>query len=961
MRFQVRCALVSRALHAVANPLVGRRSATAWVEFAALRSMAMASHVESSASSTSRRVRPPDGNELTVGSSIRPLLETDATHISSRPPVSTGDGLSDPPGLIVANSLVGTQLDHFVLEEFVGGGGMGAVFRARDSVLDRAVAIKVLARDRVADPETYQRFQNEGKSAARLDHPNVARVFYSGEAQGLAYIVFEFIEGVNLRDLVLERKRLPVVEAIGYTLQVAEALAHASSHDVVHRDVKPSNVIINSDGHVKLVDMGLARVQHPDQSHDDLTASGVTLGTFDYISPEQARDPRYADVRSDIYSLGCTLYYMLTGQAPYPEGTVLQKLLQHQGDEAPDPRQFNPDTPAEVAAIVSKMMAKQPERRYQNAPELVADLLLVGERLGLRSGGASGVIWVTAPHEAPHWLERHSPWMAAVGLLVLIVLGLDYYWSGQRAELVVIERPQIAAAPSEQQPSAIAKETTPIAPDAKASATPTTAPIDGTTSPQPPSVANDASRRDEIKTANATEPNGVAAESAAARSSTNDANTARTAATERQGPTETAVVPAPRAGVLIVDPTGATPNSHRSLFAACSMAKSGEVIELMFNGRRDERPILVHSLNLTIRAARGYSPVVVFRPSTSVPDGTRAMISIAGGRLTLVDVACELELAAGTSGGVSTLFELEAAEGLTLRNCSLTARDLAWDRGSLVRAAMITLTAPAVMSTMPQSDTGDLIDVTSIELEHCIARGEATFLSSPQPWPFALSWDNGLLALSGRLLESRGALTGLDAGAECELDLRHLTAIAPRGLCRFIADGPALSFLPTEVRLVDSLVQISGDGALVEHIGLNPLAQSPQSLIWRGQRNVYDLQNFWRTGADDDMPFSGTDREFGDWLAIWKEREAQARQTAIAWQRTTPATRPMHLRTTSDYLLDSANTNNRVAVAAANDARDLGMDVTLLPTLPPEPTGTTLPAETVIKPPMSNGMGDMMP
>jgi hypothetical protein len=391
------------------------------------------------------------------------------------------------------------------------------------------------------------------------------------------------------------------------------------------------------------------------------------------------------------------------------------------------------------------------------------------------------------------------------------------------------------------------------------------------------------------------------------------------------------------------------------------MAKSGEVIELMFNGRRDERPILVHSLNLTIRAARGYSPVLVFRPSTSVPDGTRAMIAVAGGRLTLVDVACELELAAGTSGGVSTLFELEAAEGLTLRNCSLTARDLAWDRGSLVRAAMITLTAPAVMSTMPQSDTGDLIDVTSIELEHCIARGEATFLSSPQPWPFALSWDNGLVALSGRLLESRGALTGLDAGAECELDLRHLTAIAPRGLFRFIADGPALSFLPTEVRLVDSLVQVAGDGALVEHIGLNPLAQSPQSLIWRGQRNVYDLQNFWRTGADDDMPFSGTDREFGDWLAIWKEREAQARQTAIAWQRATPATRPMHLRTTSDYLLDSANTNNRVAVAAASDARDLGMDVTLLPTLPPEPTGTTQATETAIKPPMSNGMGDMMP
>ncbi len=930
---------------------------------AASRTIFMASHVESSASSSSRRVRPPDGTELTVGSSIRPILDRDreATHISSRPPVSTGEGLAETGGAAAAQSLVGAQLDHFLLEEFVGGGGMGAVFRAHDQILDRAVAIKVLARDRVTDPETYLRFQNEGKSAARLDHPNIARVFYSGESHGLAYIVFEFIEGINLRDLVLEKKRLPVVEAIGHALQVAEALAHASSHDVVHRDVKPSNVIINSEGQVKLVDMGLARVQRPEQSHDDLTASGVTLGTFDYISPEQARDPRYADVRSDIYSLGCTLYYMLTGQPPYPEGTVLQKLLQHQGDEAPDPRDLNSDVPAEVASIVGKMMAKNPDRRYQNAPELVADLLLVGERLGLRAGGAAGVIWVTSPTHAPSWIERHSPWMAAIAVLIAIVLGLDYYWSGDRPAMVVVQRSQPALSPDATQETSDATSSQRDA----ARTTGDTSPTGPTAAPNRGPAASDVPTTGERATAkNSVEsiPTENASELTASDPKIGTTIQDGSAAPLKQGPRDASTaLPAPRAGVLMVDPTGLSAQSHRSLLAACSVAKSGDVIELMFNGRRDERPIVVSNLNLTIRAARGFSPVLVFRPSATVPDGARAMISVSGGRLTMVDVACELELASGAPRDACTLFELEAAEGLTLRSCSLTARDLAWDRSSAVRAAFVTLVSPAAVSTMPQSDTSDLIETTSIELENCIARGEATFLSSPQMWPYSLTWDNGLVALSGRIVESQGALMPMDASAENELDLRHLTAIVPPGLCRYKADGQALYFLPSEVRLADSLVQVASNGALIEHVGLNPLSQSPATFAWRGQRNVYDVQNFWRTGADDDTPFSGTNKEFSDWLAIWKEREMQGRQSPIAWQRAAPATRPMHLRTTSDYLLDSANPSNRVAVAAASDARDLGMDVTFLPTLPPEPTGTAPPPVTGIMPPANNGMGDMMP
>src|SRR5262249_46068567 len=157
---------------------------------------------------------------------------------------------------------------------------------------------------------------------------------------------FEFVEGINLRELLEQRGQVPVAEAVRITLQIATGLEHAASRGVVHRDVKPSNIIISPNGRAKLVDMGLARSL---ERHSDggLTQSGVTLGTFDYTSPEQALDPREADSRSDIYSLGCTFYHMLTGQPPVPEGTAAKKVHHHQHLAPADPRQFNPEIPDE--------------------------------------------------------------------------------------------------------------------------------------------------------------------------------------------------------------------------------------------------------------------------------------------------------------------------------------------------------------------------------------------------------------------------------------------------------------------------------------------------------------------------------------------------------------------------------------------------------------------------------------
>ena len=286
------------------------------------------------------------GSAASAGPHIEPsgaAADDEQTVISRRASPSSGSSSHSQvpaaigsPRIEVGSALEGICLGHFRLDKFVGGGGMGSVFRGEDLRLGRIVAIKVLSRERT-DPETLRRFQNEAQSAARLDHENIARVYYVGEDQGLHFIVFEFIEGVNIRDLVEKNGPLPLSDAISYVLQVAEALEHASQRQVVHRDIKPSNVLVTAEGRAKLVDMGLARLRM-ESDREDLTASGVTLGTFDYISPEQARDPRIADVRSDLYSLGCTFYFMLTGQPPFPDGTLLQKLLSHSSEHPADPR-----------------------------------------------------------------------------------------------------------------------------------------------------------------------------------------------------------------------------------------------------------------------------------------------------------------------------------------------------------------------------------------------------------------------------------------------------------------------------------------------------------------------------------------------------------------------------------------------------------------------------------------------
>ena len=336
-------------------------------------------------------------------------------------------GASSPLEIVLPLPLpsLGERIDMFVIEAAIGVGGMGAVFRALDTRLDRHVALKILPPEQARDPEVVQRFYQEGRAAARLDHENIARVFTIGNDGRYHHIAFEYIEGTTVRQRVEKNGPLPVSEAINFTLQIADALVHAAEREVVHRDIKPSNIIVTPHGRAKLVDMGLAR-RFERGGDDGLTQSGMTLGTFDYISPEQARDPRDVDVRSDLYSLGCTLFHMLTGRPPFPEGTVLQKLIQHQEEAPPDVRSLNPSVTSDLANILVKLMAKDRDRRYQTPEQLVRDLLTVAGALGLRSVSPEGLVWLSS-EPPPSW-EKHLVWGIPVLVFTMIVAAL-VWWS----------------------------------------------------------------------------------------------------------------------------------------------------------------------------------------------------------------------------------------------------------------------------------------------------------------------------------------------------------------------------------------------------------------------------------------------------------------------------------------------------------------------------------------------------
>lgn len=259
-----------------------------------------------------------------------------------------------------------------VLEK-LGSGGMGQVFLCEHMLMRRRVAIKVLPTTKAQDPAGLERFYREARAIAAVDHPNLVRAYDIDQAENLHFLVMEYVDGVSLQELVKKIGPLPVLRACHYIYGAAVGLQHVHQIGLVHRDIKPGNILVDRHGMVKILDLGLARFFH---DTDELTKKydENILGTADYLSPEQAVDSHTVDIRADIYSLGATFYYLLTGQPPFPEGTVTQKLIWHQTREPKPISTFRSDVPPEIIAIVDRMMKKDPAQRYQTPAELMQEL-----------------------------------------------------------------------------------------------------------------------------------------------------------------------------------------------------------------------------------------------------------------------------------------------------------------------------------------------------------------------------------------------------------------------------------------------------------------------------------------------------------------------------------------------------------------------------------------------------------
>jgi serine/threonine protein kinase len=315
--------------------------------------------------------------------------------------------------------MIGTVLSgRYRLEAKLGSGGMSTVYLARDETLDRSVAVKVMHREMSEQADQLERFRQEARAVAKLSHPNVVSVIDAGEDGGHPYIVFEYVEGETLKQRIGRVGALDTQEAVAYAIEVARGLAVAHARNMVHRDIKPQNILIDSEGRAKLTDFGISR----QLEQDGMTATGRVLGTTDYVAPEQAMG-QGADPRSDVYSLGVVLYEMLVGQVPFHADSQVGVAMKHVNEELPDVQRRRPDVSAAVALVVERATAKRPEERYQHVGEMIDDLSTALEveaaRAGSTTGEATSVLDAVPPPKRKLSSRTRWSWAAILALLLI--------------------------------------------------------------------------------------------------------------------------------------------------------------------------------------------------------------------------------------------------------------------------------------------------------------------------------------------------------------------------------------------------------------------------------------------------------------------------------------------------------------------------------------------------------------
>ena len=333
--------------------------------------------------------------------------------------------------LILQGRYKGFRIGTYRILDLLGSGGMGQVFLAEHIAMRRRVALKVLPAKLALDPVGVERFYREARAAAALNHPNIIRAHDVGTDRGTHYLVLEYADGMSLADIVRKAGgKLAPATAVAYTLQAASGLAHAHSRGIVHRDIKPQNMLIDHEGVLKILDMGLARFFA--EPNDELTkkhAPGAVMGTADYISPEQLMGADAIDHRADIYSLGASLYHMVTGQPPYPGNTSV-KLLSHTLKVAKPACELAADVSGELSAVIARMMAKDPNDRYPTVEAAAGALLPFAQGATtqlLESHTAGNTIAVASANHAALRIRKRLCAGVGVLLVVLVACGIGYF------------------------------------------------------------------------------------------------------------------------------------------------------------------------------------------------------------------------------------------------------------------------------------------------------------------------------------------------------------------------------------------------------------------------------------------------------------------------------------------------------------------------------------------------------